>query len=111
MDMKTVQTLTHYVGGRRVEAKGGRFGDVYNPALGAVAAKVPLASSDEVNSAIQVAKSAFPDWAATPPAARAKILFNFREQIICPSRRMHKTLVGRLPHGPRATANRLNLAG
>ena len=55
---------------------------MYNPATGHVAAQVPLASADEVGQAIATAQAAFSDWAATPPAQRAKIMFNFREQII-----------------------------
>ena len=43
---------------------------------------MPLASAAEVSAAIEVAKAAFPDWATTPPAARAKILFKFRQLIV-----------------------------
>jgi malonate-semialdehyde dehydrogenase (acetylating)/methylmalonate-semialdehyde dehydrogenase len=82
MDMNVTQTLHHYIGGRKVEAVGERFGDVYNPATGEIASKVPLASAGEVRTAIQNAQQAFPDWAATPPAQRARILFDFRDQII-----------------------------
>jgi len=81
VDVKTVPNLHHYIGGQAVNADSGRFGDVYNPATGALRAKVPLASSDEVRQAIATAREAFPAWAATPPAQRAQVLFALRDQI------------------------------
>lgn len=82
MDMTASKTLHHYIGGREVTADGGRYAPVYNPATGAVAAHVPLASAAEVQAAIQTAADAFPAWAATPAAQRAQIMFRFRELII-----------------------------
>lgn len=71
-------TLHHFVAGRRVAGASGRFGDVFNPATGAVTAKVPLASASEVADAVAVAEAAFPAWAATPPLVRARILFRYK---------------------------------
>jgi hypothetical protein len=36
--------LSHYIDGRRVPGKSGRFAEVFNPATGEVQATVPLAS-------------------------------------------------------------------
>ncbi len=76
-----IQKLHHFVGGQRVEGNGGRFGDIFNPALGAIVKQVPLASSDEVRNAISVAQEAFPGWAATAPGRRAQVMFSFRDLI------------------------------
>ena len=46
------QTLYHYVNGRRVTPKDGRFGDVFNPATGEVSGRVPLATAAEVGEAV-----------------------------------------------------------
>ncbi len=73
-----VQTLHHYVNGRRVTPKGGRFGDVFNPATGEVTGKVPLASAAEVNEAVGAAKAAFPGWAKVTPMQRARVMFRFK---------------------------------
>ncbi|MFQ6023385.1 MAG: CoA-acylating methylmalonate-semialdehyde dehydrogenase, partial [Acidiferrobacterales bacterium] len=81
MDVKVTDTLHHYVGGQKMEGASGRFGDVYNPATGEVTARVPFASADEVRQAIGTAAKAFPDWAATPPAQRAQILYRFRDLV------------------------------
>ena len=75
------QDLHHFIDGKRVKGNSGRFGDVYNPATGEVAKRVPLASADETRAAIAAAAAALPAWAATPPAKRAQILFKFRELI------------------------------
>ena len=81
MDMQVTETLYHYINGKRVEGTSGRFGDIYNPALGVVAKRAPFASSKEVADAITAADAALPGWAATPPAARAQVMFAFREAV------------------------------
>jgi len=73
--------LTHWINGRHVEGTSGRFGDVYNPATGEIACQVPLASAAELNAAVAAAKAAFPDWAATPPLTRARIMFKYKTLI------------------------------
>ncbi|MGI9311000.1 MAG: CoA-acylating methylmalonate-semialdehyde dehydrogenase, partial [bacterium] len=80
-DADEIETLHHFIGGRRVSGASGRFGDVYNPALGAVAKRAPLASQDEVAAAVAVAAEAFPAWAAVSPARRAQVMFAFRDLI------------------------------
>jgi malonate-semialdehyde dehydrogenase (acetylating)/methylmalonate-semialdehyde dehydrogenase len=73
--------LYHIVGGAHVPGKSGRFGDVYNPATGEVAARVPLASAEEVDRAVRTAAAAFPAWAATPAPKRAAVMFAMRELV------------------------------
>lgn len=82
MDARVKDKLSHYVGGRRVEGQSGRYGDVYNPAIGEVTRQVPLASTEEVQAIIENAASAFPDWAQTPSARRSQVLYRFRELLI-----------------------------
>ena len=82
--MKTAArlTLSHFVGGQMIEGRGDRFGDIYNPATGEVTKQVPLATTEEVRSAVAVAAEAFPNWSQTPPARRAQVLFRYRELLI-----------------------------
>src|SRR5688572_26149174 len=81
MTHERVSTYSHWIDGREVPGSSGRAGEVFNPTLGVVAARVPLASAEEVDSAVQAARAAFPAWAATPPLKRARILFRFKEII------------------------------
>ena len=73
------KTLHHFINGKPVEGKSGRFGDVYNPATGEKSALVPLASAAELGEAVAAAKAALPKWMGTPPLTRARILFKFKQ--------------------------------
>jgi malonate-semialdehyde dehydrogenase (acetylating)/methylmalonate-semialdehyde dehydrogenase len=75
--MTNIETITHYIDGASVEGSGARFADVYNPALGAPCARVALAGKEDVNAAVAAAHAVFPSWAATPPLARARVLFKY----------------------------------
>ena len=73
--------LGHWINGQMTEGESGFSGDVFNPATGEVCAEVPFAGSEEVNKAGSAAHSAFPEWAATPPIKRARMIFKFKELI------------------------------
>ncbi len=77
-----MKQIGHFIGGKEVAGKaGGRKGDVFNPATGEKSGEVALASAAELNAAVEVAKQAFPGWSATPPLARARILFKYKDLI------------------------------
>ena len=69
--------LTHFIGGKRVEATSDRFADVFDPNTGEVQSRVPLASTDEVRAAIADAAAAQPAWAAQNPQKRARVMMRF----------------------------------
>ena len=48
----TTRELTHFIGGKHVAGTSGRFSDVFDPSTGEVQARVPLASTAEVEAAI-----------------------------------------------------------
>lgn len=73
--------IPHFVGGRHVETPGGRVADVFDPSTGSVQARVPLATADEVRAAIENAEAAQPEWAATNPQKRARVLMRFVELV------------------------------
>jgi malonate-semialdehyde dehydrogenase (acetylating)/methylmalonate-semialdehyde dehydrogenase len=73
--------LHHFIHGNRVTGTSGRFGDVFDPATGQVQSRVPLAGAGEVRAVIESAQAAFPAWAATPPARRARVMFRFKALI------------------------------
>src|ERR1700756_825437 len=76
-----MREIGHFVGGKIVNGTSGRFGEVFNPNTGEVAAKVALASKTEMEKAIANAEAAFPAWAATNPQRRARVMFKFLELI------------------------------
>ncbi len=69
--------IGHFIDGVPVASTGGRRQAVFNPATGATARQVALASVDEVNAAVASAQAAFQAWADTPPIRRGRIMFKF----------------------------------
>jgi malonate-semialdehyde dehydrogenase (acetylating)/methylmalonate-semialdehyde dehydrogenase len=69
--------IGHFINGNLVAGSSGRRQAVYNPATGAVARQVALASAGEVDAVVAAAKAAWPAWAETPPLRRARILNAF----------------------------------
>ena len=69
-------TVPLWIGGKPV-VPAGRMGDVYNPASGQVAKKVPLADAKIVDAAVKAAAAAYPAWRDTPPLRRARVMQKF----------------------------------
>ncbi len=74
-----MRELHHFIDGKTVQGQSGRFGDIFDPNTGEVQARVALASEGEIDTAIQSALKAQPDWAATNPQRRARVLFKFKQ--------------------------------
>ena len=73
----TTHDVGHFIAGQAVAGSSGRQQAVYNPATGAVARQVALASVDEVTAAVAAAKTSQPAWGQLPPIRRARVLNNF----------------------------------
>src|SRR5690349_23284447 len=76
-----MRDIGHFIGGKEVKGGSGRAGDVFNPNTGEVQAKVALASHAEVSQAIANAAAAQPEWAATNPQRRARVMFKFLDLV------------------------------
>lgn len=76
-----MQTYPHFINGQDFKGTGIQTLPVVNPSTEQILGYVPLAEQEDVNRAVTAAKTAFPAWADTPPAARAKILFRWRQLI------------------------------
>ena len=74
-----METLEHWVGGVEFAGESTRRSPVYNPAEGTVSREVRLATTADVDTAVQAAKAAFPDWSGASLAKRQGVLFAFRE--------------------------------
>ncbi len=71
--------LANLINGEWRPSSSDRQQDIHNPATGEILAQVPFATPAEVEAAVTAAHEAFADWRQTPPMARARILFRFRE--------------------------------
>lgn len=77
--MTEPKRIGHWIGGSSVPGESGRFGAVYDPALGVQTGSAALANSAELQDAVAAAAAAFPDWRDRSLAQRQVILFRFRE--------------------------------
>ena len=74
-----MSVVQHWVGGAAFAGASTRTAPVYNPATGETQREVALASTADVDHAVQVAKEAFAGWSGTSIAKRQQIMFAFRE--------------------------------
>jgi malonate-semialdehyde dehydrogenase (acetylating)/methylmalonate-semialdehyde dehydrogenase len=78
----TLETVTHYINGEKVNGKNDKFGYVYSPSTGQKIATVPYASAEEVDEAVKLAKNAASKWANTSVGKRVEVLFKFRQLLV-----------------------------
>jgi malonate-semialdehyde dehydrogenase (acetylating) / methylmalonate-semialdehyde dehydrogenase len=72
------EIVGHWIGGQLIDAAPeARTQSIYNPATGIITRQVALATTHDVNLAVQSAQAAFAAWADTPPIRRARILNRF----------------------------------
>jgi malonate-semialdehyde dehydrogenase (acetylating) / methylmalonate-semialdehyde dehydrogenase len=72
------RTIGHWIDGEVVDGGAGRTAEVYDPAVGTVAARVSLADAAMVDRAVAAAVAAFPAWRETPLSRRVPILSRLR---------------------------------
>ena len=75
-------TIDHWLEDARWAGNGERVGDVFDPARGEVAARVRLASSDDVDTVVLSARRAHVGWRETSLSRRSAVLFAFREALM-----------------------------
>lgn len=87
-----METITHYIGGKPVAGTSDRFGEVFNPATGDVAAQVPYASRSEMDAVVQNALAAHEVWSNTAVPKRAAVIFRMRELMVANKDRLAEAL-------------------
>ena len=76
-----MRRITHWIDGKPFAGSGDRVGEVFDPALGVVAAEVDYASPGVVDEAVTAASRAFDAWRSSSLSQRSKVLFAFRELV------------------------------
>jgi malonate-semialdehyde dehydrogenase (acetylating)/methylmalonate-semialdehyde dehydrogenase len=76
-----VERIAHFIAGKVVPGESGRHGDVFDPATGTRTHEVDFASTEEVDRAVEAARTAARPWAETSLARRAEILFRIRQTL------------------------------
>ncbi|PNA00156.1 MULTISPECIES: CoA-acylating methylmalonate-semialdehyde dehydrogenase [unclassified Pseudomonas] len=77
--MSDAPVIGHYIDGQVQDSGSERFSDVFNPATGAVQARVGLASQKTVDAAVASALKAFPAWSEQSSLRRSRVMFKFKE--------------------------------
>ena len=88
-----MNTIQHFVNGKKFSGESKRAGKVFNPATGEQTAEVKLATTKDVNDAVDNAKKAFENWSNKPPLQRARVMFKFKELIEKNSDELTKIIV------------------
>ena len=74
-----VTEIRHYINGETTAGSGSQTQPVYNPATGEVTGQLRLASDEDLNQAVAVAKAASEQWAEVSIAKRSKVMFRFQQ--------------------------------
>ncbi len=76
-----MRQVDHFIQGGSGSGGSGRKHQIWNPSTGEVQAEVALGDASVLDRAIENAKKVQPEWAATNPQRRARVMFKFRQLI------------------------------
>src|SRR3984957_7866795 len=76
-----MRDIPHFIDGKPYYQTGGDFGDVFDPSIGEVQARVGLGGPARVDEAVTAALAAQPAWAAQNPQRRARVMFEFKRLV------------------------------
>src|SRR5579862_316860 len=76
-----MRDIPHFIDGKPFHQAGGEFGDVFDPSIGEVQARVGLGGAAVVDEAASAALAAQPAWAALNPQRRARVMFEFKRLV------------------------------
>jgi malonate-semialdehyde dehydrogenase (acetylating)/methylmalonate-semialdehyde dehydrogenase len=81
-EKRAMKHCTHWIGGKPWTGQAERHGDIYDPATGQVSGQVDFATPAEVDAAVAAASDAWRTWRSTTLAHRARVLFDFRTELL-----------------------------
>ena len=73
-----MREVKHFIAGQATNGAASRRGDIFNPNSGAVQAQVCLGTAEDLQAAVAAAQKVQPEWAATNPQRRARVMFEFK---------------------------------
>src|SRR3569833_3022794 len=75
-----MSSIEHIINGQK--SGSANTSPVFNPATGEQTGAVASGGADEIAAAVAAAHAAFPAWAATTPARRAKVMYEMRRLLV-----------------------------
>ncbi len=88
-----MRLIEHFIDGKNYSGNSKRKSKVFDPSTGEQSAEVKLATTQDVNKAVESAKKVFEKWSSTPPLQRARVMFKFKELIEKNSDELTKIIV------------------
>jgi acyl-CoA reductase-like NAD-dependent aldehyde dehydrogenase len=76
---KTLNIGKMLIGGQARSSRDNQFADVLNPATNEVLDRIPLATAEDVEEALDIAREGFRIWSRTPTHERYEILMRFAD--------------------------------
>ncbi|VVT06375.1 CoA-acylating methylmalonate-semialdehyde dehydrogenase [Erythrobacter sp. EC-HK427] len=76
-----MRQIDHFIQGYAGSGAGVRKHSIWNPSTGEVQAEVALGDASVLEAAIANAKRVQPEWAATNPQKRARVMFEFKRLV------------------------------
>ncbi|MET3655075.1 CoA-acylating methylmalonate-semialdehyde dehydrogenase [Sporosarcina psychrophila] len=76
------KTLTNFINGQWVKSTTDKYEEVPNPATGEILAEVPISTLEDLNKAVEAAKTAFAKWKKVAVPQRSRILFKYQQLLI-----------------------------
>ncbi|GAA4043572.1 CoA-acylating methylmalonate-semialdehyde dehydrogenase [Parerythrobacter jejuensis] len=75
-----MRQVDHFIVGDAGSGSG-RTHQIWNPSTGEIQAEVPLGNADTLQRAVDAANKIQPEWAATNPQKRARVMFEFKRLV------------------------------
>ena len=72
-----LESIPMWINGRAATPAAARMGEVFNPATGRVTRRVPFATPEVVDQAVDAAAAALPEWRNWPALRRARVMQRF----------------------------------
>jgi len=76
-----VREVRHFINGQWVESKSEKHYDLVQPASGKVIARVPEATTGELQQAYDAASKAFSSWKNVPVTQRVRTMMEYRDRV------------------------------
>ena len=73
-----MNSIEHFIDGKTVKGTSKKTAKVFNPATGEVSSNVNLASTSDLNKAVDAAKKAFPSWSEKTPLLEPEYFLNLK---------------------------------
>ena len=74
-----MREVKHFIAGKSTIGHSTREGEIFNPNTGQMQPSVCLGGADDIAAAVEAAKKVQPEWAATNPQRRARVMFKFKQ--------------------------------